>query len=69
MFRLLLKKQLYEVFRSYFYDSRKNKARSKGSVIFMFVVFAMLMLFMAGTFLMMSFALCAPLCEIGRAHV
>ena len=62
MFRLLLKKQLYEVFRSYFYDSRRNKARSKGSVIFMFVVFAILMLFMAGTFLMMSFALCAPLC-------
>ena len=29
MLKLLLKKQLLEIFRSYFYDAKKNKARSK----------------------------------------
>lgn len=26
MLKLLLKKQLFEIFRSYFYDAKKNKA-------------------------------------------
>lgn len=41
MLKVLLKKQIFEVFRSYFYDAKKNKARSKGAIagyIFMFVV-------------------------------
>lgn len=29
MLKLLLKKQIGEIFRSYFYDAKKNKARSK----------------------------------------
>ena len=29
MLKLLLKKQLTEIFRTYFYDAKKNKARSK----------------------------------------
>ena len=29
MLKVLIKKQLLEVFRSYFYDTKKNKARSK----------------------------------------
>ena len=28
MLKLLLKKQLLEIFRSYYYDAKKNKARS-----------------------------------------
>ena len=31
MLGVLIKKQLSEIFRSYLYDTRKNKARSKGS--------------------------------------
>ena len=29
MLKTLLKKQLMEIFRSYFYDPKKNKARSR----------------------------------------
>ena len=29
MLKLLLKKQLFEIFRFYFYDAKKNKARSR----------------------------------------
>ena len=33
MLKLLVKKQLFEIFRSYFYDAKKNKARTKGATI------------------------------------
>ena len=33
MLKVLLKKQLAEVFKSYFYDAKKNRMRSKGAVI------------------------------------
>ena len=39
MLKVLLKKQLSEIFRSYFYDQKKNKARSKGTVIAYMVLF------------------------------
>ena len=32
MLKILLKKQMAEIFRSYFYDAKKNKARSKAAV-------------------------------------
>ena len=38
MIRTLLKKQLTEIFRSYFYNYKKNKIRSKGGIIGMFVL-------------------------------
>ena len=31
MLKLLVKKQITEIFRSYFYDQKKNKKRSTGS--------------------------------------
>ena len=43
MLKVLLKKQLSEIFRSYFYDQKKNKARSKGTVIAYMVLFVLLM--------------------------
>ena len=43
MLKLLLKKQLMEVFRSYFYDAKKSKARSKGATIAYIVMFVLLM--------------------------
>ena len=33
MLKLLVKKQLFEIFRSYFYDAKKNKARTRGGVL------------------------------------
>ena len=65
MFRLLLKKQLAEIFRSYFYDAKKNRARSAGSVIGMFILFAFLLLIAAGMFFALSFTLCEPLFAAG----
>ena len=43
MLKILLKKQMAEVFRSYFYDAKKNKARSKGTTITYIVMFVLLM--------------------------
>ena len=65
MFRLLLKKQLTEIFRSYFYDVKKNRARSAGSVAGMFVLFAVLLLIGAGMFFLLAFTLCEPLFAAG----
>ena len=48
MLKLLLKKQLTEIFRNYFYDPKKNKARSKGAVILYFVLFGVLMVGVLG---------------------
>lgn len=36
MFRILLKKQMTEIFRAYFYDAKKNKKRSVFSTVLFF---------------------------------
>lgn len=61
MLKVLLKKQLTEIFRSYFYDAKKNKARSEGSIIAYIVLYVFIMLFLGGIFAFVSFSLCAPL--------
>lgn len=48
MFKVILKKQLYEVFKGYFYDSKKNKSRKKAAVVGLFVLFAVLMIGVLG---------------------
>ena len=66
MLKTLLKKQLSEIFRSYFYDNKKNKARSKGAVIAYFTLFAALMVgLLGGMFAFLAFVLCAPLTQAG----
>ncbi len=66
MLKALLRKQLAENFRTYFYDTRKNRPRSKSSTILSFVLFGVLMVGLLGTmFTMLSIALCAPLAEVG----
>ena len=40
MLKLLLKKQFLEIFQVYFYDAKKNKARSKVSIAMDFALFA-----------------------------
>ena len=59
MLKLLVKKQLSEIFRSYFYDAKKNKKRSTGATILFFVLFALLMVvLLGGMFTLLSLALC-----------
>ena len=43
MLKQLVKKQMAEIFRSYLYDAKKNKKRSKGAFILYFALFALLM--------------------------
>lgn len=59
---ILLKKQLYEIFRSYFYDAKKNKPRSKAATIGFFALYAVLMVgILGGMFAAMGIVLCLPL--------
>ncbi len=65
MIKVLLKKQLTEIFKNYFFDMKKNKARSKVSTVLYFVLFAFLMIFVMGaTFGALSFAL-SPIITLG----
>ncbi len=68
MVKTLLKKQFAEIFRSYFYNTKKNKARSKAGTIACIVLFVLLMAgFLGGTFGAMAYSLCAPLAAAGAA--
>ena len=62
MLKLLLKKQLFEIFSSYFYDAKKNKARSKASTVMYFALFALLIVgLLGGIFTFLAVKFCAPL--------
>ena len=62
MVKILLKKQFTEIFRAYFYDAKKNKARSKAAVTGYIVLFVFLMVgILGGMFTYLSVALCKPL--------
>ena len=66
MLGTLVKKQLTEIFRSYFYDSRRNKARSKAVSILLILLFGLLMVvFIGGMFYMIASGLCEPMCAMG----
>lgn len=64
--KTLLKKQLTEIFRSYVYDSKKNKSRSKGATIGYIIMYAVLMVgVLGGLFTYMALSMCGPLVETG----
>lgn len=66
MLKLLLKKQLTEIFRNYFYDPKKNRARSKAGIIGYILLFVIIMAGMlGGMFTVLSLTLCAPLSAAG----
>ena len=66
MLKLLLKKQLAEIFRNYFYDPKKNRARSKAGIIGYILLFVIIMVGMlGGMFTALSLSLCAPLSATG----
>ncbi len=67
MLRLLIKKQLMEVFKEYFYDSKNGKARSKISTIAWFGFFVIVMVgVLGGMFTTLALSL-APLTKMGYA--
>ncbi|MDO4811116.1 MAG: hypothetical protein Q3985_04135 [Eubacteriales bacterium] len=57
MLKALIKKQYQECFRTYFVNVKTGKARSKAGMAGMFVLFAVLMLFLCGAFFGMAFLL------------
>ena len=66
MLKILVKKQLGEIFRSYTYDAKKNKARSKAATIGFTFFFVVLMVgVLGGLFTFLSLALCEPLSMTG----
>lgn len=59
MLKVLLKKQMAEVFRGYFYNRKTNKARSKTNSIVLFILFAFLMIVvLGGTFTAVALGIC-----------
>ena len=55
MLSILLKKQLSEIFRGYFYDAKKNKARSKAATAAYMLLFAVIMIgLLGGLFTLLS---------------
>ncbi len=66
MFKALLKKQLYQLNQSFFYDSKKGKARSKGSSAAFITFFVVIMVgVLGGMFFYFSKMLCEPLVKNG----
>lgn len=55
MLKVLLKKQLFEVFKGYFFDAKKNRMRSKAGIAGYIVLFVVIMVgFLGGMFTVMA---------------
>lgn len=66
MLKILLRKQLYELNSSFFYDRKKGTARSKGTSILFIVLYALLMIVViGGMFTALSVMLCQPFAVMG----
>ena len=66
MLKIRLKKQMADVFRSYFYDAKKNKARSKAAVAAYIVLFVVIMLgVLGGMFTLLALSMSAPMAAAG----
>ena len=66
MVRLLLKKQLTDIFRGYFYDAKKNKMRSKAATVGFIVLYVLLMVgLIGGMFAVLSLSMCGTMYEGG----
>lgn len=66
MLKVLLKKQLMEVFKGYFYDAKKNQPRSKAAVIGWFIFFAVIIVgLLGGMFTYLSLSICGALTAAG----
>lgn len=68
MLKLLVKKQLTEIFRAYLYDAKKNRARSKAATVGYIIFFILLMVgVIGGMFTLLSLAMCRSMAEAGMS--
>lgn len=68
MVALLVKKQMTEIFRGYFYDQKKNKARSKVSIVLFILMFVGIMIgVLGGMFSYLAYSLCGGFAEAGMS--
>lgn len=66
MLKLLVKKQLSEVFRGYFYDSKRNRMRKKSVIAVWVILFLTVMIFLVGgMFTVLSLIFCGELTRAG----
>ncbi|MCR4963620.1 MAG: hypothetical protein K6B40_07065 [Firmicutes bacterium] len=66
MLKVLIKKQLTEVFKSYFYDAKNNRMRSKWAVAGWFVFFIAIMAgLLGGMFTALALSMCPGLTAVG----
>ncbi len=66
MLKILIRKQLYELNSSFFYDRKKGTARSKASSILLILLYALLMIVViGGMFTYLSYTLCRPFAGLG----
>lgn len=66
MLNILLKKQMTEIFRGYFYDAKKNRSRSKAGTAAYLVLFVGIMVgLLGGMFTYLSLAICGALTAVG----
>ena len=68
MLKLLVKKQLTEIFRAYLYDAKKNRARSKAATVGYIIFFVLLMVgVIGGMFTVLSLTMCRSMAEAGMS--
>lgn len=66
MLKLLLNRQMSEIFKSYFYNEKKNKNRSLLTTVLLITMFVLLMVFvLGGMFTFLSLNLCSALAGEG----
>ncbi len=66
MLTLLIKKQLMEIFKGYFYDAKNNKKRARNKTILWFVFYGLLMVVvLGGIFTLLAVSLCSGLAAAG----
>ena len=66
MLQVLIKKQLAEIFRSYFYDEKKSRMRPKWQIACWFLFFIVIMAGMlGGIFTYLSLTLCGSFVQVG----
>ena len=66
MLSVLLKKQMTEIFRGYFYDAKKNRSRSKaGTAAYMILFVGIMAVLFGGIFTYLSLSICEALADAG----
>ena len=66
MLRVLLKKQLSEIFRGFFYNPKTNRAKSRSATVGCLIAFNLLIFgLLGGMFSFLAVSLCGPLTAAG----